>query len=156
MKKHLIVFAAVTLNIASAQAASATTCFVRQAKVVAPQLSIGQEICFSKPELKLNYFEGSKAVLRYTIDGVAGVKEVELENPTESAAGYVFDLDFEEASSGGICDESWSVTSKLQIQVSRATRKANLASMQATVDYTYDSCHLHRDVVQTIAYSKKN
>src|SRR5690606_8751392 len=134
--------------------ASAETCFTRNEQIQTNQISLPSEFCFATPELELNYFEDSYALLRYTIDGKRAFNKARLKGKFNSAGFYEVNVVIASDSSGNICDESFEADVVLTMEISRDGSTVKLSKMNGEVRYTYDQCHDQFDTIQNLTFSK--
>lgn len=134
--------------------ANALTCFTRTNDLQTTQVTLAKELCFAAPELELNYFEDSYALLRYSIDGERAFRKAVLKGKFNAQGNYVVNIVIENNNEGGSCDEYFEANSVLTLEVSKDGKVANITNLKGEVRYTYDICHDRPEVTQTIQYKK--
>lgn len=132
----------------------AETCFTRTTSIQTNEVTLASTLCFAKPELELNYFEDSYALLRYSIDGQRAFKRAKLSGKFNNAGKYMVEVSIEKNSEGGFCDRYFEANSSLTLSVAKDGSSAEVIGLKGEILYTYDQCHDQPDVQQVIDYTK--
>lgn len=134
--------------------AHASTCFTRTTSIIYNEVTLGNTLCFEKPELELNYFEDSYAVLKYTIDGQPAFKRTKLRGKFNARGNYEVKVAVESSSEGGMCDRFYEATSNVTLEISKDGSKVELTTVKGEVRYSYDQCHSGTDIMQSFDYER--
>ena len=134
--------------------AFAGTCYVRNVDLVTNEVSLAKEICINDIMVTLGNFGQSKALISYTLDGVAKEKSVELVRPIERRDGAVmFGVYYLESDSeGGFCSDTTEASTSGWLVMNRDGSNARVEEIEADVTYSNDNCHSNGRTLQTIKY----
>ena len=132
----------------------AETCFTRTTSIQNNEVTLAKTLCFAKPELELNYFEDSYALLRYTVDGQRAFKRAQLKGKFNTAGKYVVEVAIERNTEGGFCDSYYEANSALTLEIAKDGSVANITGLKGEILYTYDQCHDQPDLQQVIEYNR--
>ncbi len=134
--------------------AMASECYVRTVDLVTTEVTMAKEICINGLELKLENFGNSKATVKYTLDGVATEKTVNLSYPVELRNGKVLffvnglDSDYE----GGMCSDTVEASINAELTMNKDGSEAKLSEIKGSVSTSYDNCHSDTREIQAIDF----
>lgn len=136
--------------------AMASECFVRNVDLVTTEVSMAREICITNIDMNLEVFGNSKAVIKYTLDGVASEKTIKLNNPIERRDGKVLFLafDLESNSAGGWCSDTTETSIDASLVMNKDGSNVTIEEVTGSVRYSYDNCHSDGREIQSIKFEK--
>lgn len=138
--------------------AVASECYVREVDLVTTEVTLAKEICVDEIKLSLEVFGNSKAVINYSLDGVAKSKEVKLNNPIVRRADgrivfFVWGLQSEYA--GGYCGDTVESEIEATLSMNKDGSDAKLEEIKGSVSTSNDNCHSDMREIQSFPFVLK-
>lgn len=136
--------------------ALSSECFVRTTEIQTNQVKMAREVCILSTELKLDFFGKSKALIKYSLDGVNVEKTIELSNPIQMPDDRILFsvIRLQNDSKGGHCSETTESSINAQLKMNRDASNIVLDTVTGSVDYTYDNCHSASREIESFEFAK--
>jgi hypothetical protein len=131
-------------------------CFVRTTDLQTNQVKMAREVCILSTEVKLEVFGKSKALIKYSLDGVSAEKTIELSSPIQMRDGRilfsVFGLEYD--TEGSLCGETTESLINAQLMMNRDASNVVVNTITGSVYATYDSCHSAGREIESFEFVK--
>lgn len=135
--------------------AMASECYVRTADLVTNEVTLSKEICINGIDLKLQGYGSNMALIKYSLDGVATEKTVNLTYPVDLRNGrvlYFFNA-LESNFEGGGCGDTVIAEINARLTMNKDGSDAKLEEIKGSVLTSNDNCHSEPREIQSIDYN---
>lgn len=134
--------------------AMASECYVRSADLVTNEVTLSKEICINSVDLKLQGYGSNMALIKYSLDGVASEKAINLTYPIELRNGKIlyFVYGLESNFEGGGCGDSIQAEINANLIMNKDGSDVKLEEIKGSVSTSNDNCHSDMREVQSIDY----
>ncbi len=136
--------------------AQAATCFQREVELETTKVTMAKVVCITDIKITIDPFKDSKAVVSYTLDGVAKTREQKIYMPIERRDGRygIYFGYLEQNIEGGFCSETIDAKITAMLVMDRSGANAEVESVEGSVTETYDNCHSDGQEIQSIEFKK--
>jgi len=132
----------------------ASECYVRTTELVTSEVTMAKEFCVNNIAVKIVGPYNSKAKIKYSLDGVATEKEMNLSNGFDLRNGKVlhFLYNFEANYAGGFCGDTFEAAINAELEMNKDGSEAKLINIKGSVSTSNDNCHSVMREIQSVPF----
>jgi hypothetical protein len=139
----------------SFSALASTECYLRTEELSTTEVKMAKEVCIQGIELKLVTVGKSQAFIKYTLDGVNKVKQMDLSTSSAGPDGKVRLLaNLESNASNWGCHDVTMAFINGELSMNRDGSNPVLSNIEGEVVFTPDVCHSPTEEIQTLPFVK--